>query len=176
MGNFNNIQIYIFRMLICVSAMVTAIAPVKASADDHAQMLQLELRFGGKQMESNLYLSLAQPAALAQFDSYVHGSYRVPVVSSDPSKLTLLGPFTRLFANEEAPASEGGGYEEPNPNASAGNFVGGVLLMALAVAPFAAALSSSTSFDPCSEGCDDIAIDLPDPSELPQPSTSAAAN
>ena len=152
------------KALFCFATLVAVLSPVKAMADDHAQMIQFELAFGSKQMEHNLYMAMGQTGSLSRFDSTEPGTYRVPLISSNPHRTTLFSPLVKLYATEEASGSKGSGYEEPNPDASVGNFAGSLLVMALCVAPFIAAFSKSTDYDPCADGgCN---IDLP-PVDLP---------
>jgi hypothetical protein len=140
------------------------LGPVKATADDHTQMIQFELTFGGKQAVSNLYMSMKPSGFRSQNATDMLATYRMPVISSDPGRMTLFSPLLKLYANDESTNSESKGYEEPNPDASVGNFAGQLLVAALVIVPIAIGISNTASdLDPCRDGCD---IELPDLDEI----------
>lgn len=151
-------------LLISLIYLPVILGPVKANADDHARMIQYELTFGGKQTVSNLYVSMRTAGFQSQYETGALAPYRMPVISSDPGKMTLFSPLARLYANNDSTISDEKGYEEPNPDASVGNFAGQLLGAALVIVPLAIAMSNTASdFDPCKEGC---GIELPDPDDI----------
>lgn len=151
-------------VLLSVAYLPVALGPVKATADGHVQMIQYELTFGGKQTVSNLYMSMRPAGFQSQKETGMLATYRMPVISSDPGRMTLFSPLAKLYANDESTNSDDKGYGEPNPDASVGNFAGQLLGAALVIVPLALAMSNASSdFDPCSEGC---GIEFPDPDDI----------
>ena len=146
-----------------------ALGPVKATADDHAQMIQYELTFAGKQTVSNLYMSMRPAGLSSQSETDGLNTFQMPVISSDPHKTTLLSPLTKLYTNDKAESSDGLDSDTLNPVAGVGAAVIMLAGVAVLLLPYALAVSDATSdigdIDPCRDGgCD---IDLPDPSEVP---------
>ena len=153
------------KLLACCVPAFLAFVPVKAIADDYVQMIQYELSFGGKQPESNLYMSMRPAGYSSQFDTDDLSAYRMPVISTNPSKPTLFKPLSMLYATEESASTEGNENQTPDPIASAGQAFGGLVIVALMLAPIAIGISDIAKFDPCAEGgCE---IDIPDISNLP---------
>ena len=153
------------KLLACCLPALLAFIPVKAIADDYVQMIQYELSFGGKQSESNFYMSMRPAGYSSQFDTVGQNAYRIPVISTNPSKTTLFKPLSMLYATEESSSAEGNENETPNPTASAGQTFGGLVILALMLAPIAIGISDVAKFDPCAEGgCE---TDIPDNSNLP---------
>lgn len=150
-------------VLLSLTYLPVILGPVKATADDHAQMIQFELTMGGKQSVSNLYMSMKPSGFRSQDEADMLATYRMPVISSDPGRVTLFSPLQKLYANDESTNSDSKGYEEPNPDASVGNFAGQLLVAALVIVPIAIGMSNAGDFDPCGEGC---GIELPDPDDI----------
>jgi hypothetical protein len=151
------------------------LGPMKATADDHAQMIQFELTFGGKQSVSNLYISMTPSVFSSQYETDGVNTIQVPVISSDTQKTTLLRPLTKLYANDETESSDGVTSEELNPVAGVGAAVIMLAGVAVLLLPFALAGSDAArsldDFDPCRDGA--CNIDLPDPSDVPTISMQA---
>lgn len=158
------LQLSAWRVLHCLTLLLAVLSPVKATADDYTQMIQYELTFGGKQSVSNLYMSMKPAGFQSQNETNTLATYRVPVISSDPGRVTLFSPLAKLYANDESTNSDSKGYEEPNPDASVGNFAGQLLVAALVIVPIAIGMSNAASdIDPCKDGC---GIELPDPDDI----------
>ena len=155
------------RLLRCVLLILAylpvALGPVKATADDHAQMIQYELTFGGKKTVSNLYMAMRPVVFSSQSETDNLNTYRMPILSSDPGRTTLFSPLAKLYANDESSNSDDKSYGEPNPDASVGNFAAQLLVAALVIVPIAIGMSNAGDFDPCGEGC---GIELPDPDDI----------
>ena len=64
---------------------------VKATADDHAQMIQYEMIFGGNQTVSNLYMSMRPAGFPSQYETDNLNTYRMPLPA--PNSRTTHSPF-----------------------------------------------------------------------------------
>lgn len=144
-------------------------------ADDYVQMIQYELSFGGKQSESNFYMSVRSVGYSSQLDTDGQNKYRIPVMSTDPRKITLLKPLSMLYAAEEPNNAEENKDETPNPRASAGQALAGIVIIAAMLAPIAIGLSDIAKFDPCKDGActGDVNYTIPDTFKVPADTTGS---
>ena len=116
------------KLLACCLPALLAFIPVKAIADDYVQMIQYELSFGGKQSESNFYMSMRSAGYSSQLDTDDQNTFRIPVISTDPRKITLFKPLSMLYEAEEPNSAEENKDETPNPIASAGQALAGIVI------------------------------------------------
>ena len=142
-------------------------------ADDYVQMIQYELSFGGKQSESNFYMSMRSAGYSSQLDTDGQNIYQIPVMSTDPRKITLLNPLSMLYEAEEPKNAEENKDETPNPIASAGQALArtlvGIVFVAAMLAPIASSVSDIAKFDPCKDGActGDVNYTIPDTFKVP---------
>ena len=128
-----------------------ALGQVKATADDHAQMIQYELTFAGKQTVSNLYMSMRPAGLSSQSETDGLNTFQMPVISSDPHKTTLLSPLTKLYTNDKAESSDGLDSDTLNPVAGVGAAVIMLAGVAVLLLPYALAVSDATPLRRCSK-------------------------
>ncbi|GMR05463.1 MAG: hypothetical protein BMS9Abin25_0038 [Gammaproteobacteria bacterium] len=146
---------------------VLGVVPSLAGADGSTQMLQFELTFGNKKPVSNFYMSV-RPTGMAtvdEADTDTQSMIRMPVFSTDRSRVTMLNPLPMFYANEGGSSTEGDG--DRSTAQKTGSVLAGAILVVGSVAAIAwAAAEFSHSFDDiCNEGCVGP-IDIPDLSIL----------
>jgi hypothetical protein len=152
----------------CVS--VLGVVPSLASADGNTQMLQFELTFGGKAPVSSFYMSM-RPAGVGsalQLDTDTQSMIRIPLFSTDRSRVTMLNPLPILYANGEGSDSSQAGEVEHTAAQKIGKVVLGGVVFAVAIGSMALAgkeISNAFDFDICSEGCVGP-IEIPDLSSI----------
>jgi preprotein translocase subunit Sec61beta len=169
------LSMYLSRKLI-ISFLLTLVTLNSGAlyADDYVQMIQFEMSFGGKQSESNLYMSMRSVGYSSQFDTKGQDTFRIPLISTDPRKISLLQPLSMLYAEEEPNNAEENIDETPNPVAAVGQAIGGVVLLAVMLAPVAVAISDMNSYDPCSGGaCSIENYTIPDTFKVPADETGS---
>lgn len=144
-------------------------------ADDYVQMIQYELSFGGKQSESDFYMSMRSAGYSSQLDTDDQNTFRIPVISTEPRKITLFKSLSMLYAAEEPNSAEENKDETPNPIASAGQALAGIVIVAAMLAPIAIGLSDIAKFDPCQDGActGDVNYTIPDTFKVPADTTGS---
>lgn len=131
------------KILIVGHLWLFGIAPGAASADNYAQLLQVEITFGGQQPVSNFYISSAAGGAVRTqtFDSDLPSIIRTPVFSTDRSRLTMFNLRPVLYENDTNTDSGQEGDEKPG----AFGAIGSILLMGLLLAPAIYSVSKNST-------------------------------